>query len=176
MNVNNILSTALLTSTIALLLMAPNAHAVTLERSVVQNATGACQAALPSFEGNIRKRLLVVSNDGTTTAVVTCSFASTDRGVGGQRSIDVVIMNLDNNTASPVNVTCTLADGYSNSSLAYLAKTLTLSANSKNNEYFWGASDNGGLNFFFTVNATCALPPGTAIGITFVYYDEDVGA
>lgn len=162
--------------TLALACAMSPAQAVTQSRSFVQNATGACQSALPVFDGNIRKRPLTVQNEGTAPAFVSCSLMSTDRGVGGVASAESVYLYADNNTASPVDVSCTLVDGASGVTNVYLPKTLNLPANSKTNLFLWQASDNGGNNFSYTVNLNCLLPVGTGLSIAFVYYDEDVGA
>lgn len=173
---NEVLTVSPFAIAVGLLLCAGNAGAVSASRNFAQNATGACQAALPAFEGNIRKRLLVVSNDGASTAVVTCSLMGTSQGEGDLRSIYYGYVYLDNYNASPVGVTCTLADGYSGTTYAYQAKTSTLAPTSKLNPFLWLASaDNGGQNYFYAVNVTCALPPGTAISLTLAGYYEDVG-
>lgn len=167
----NILTSTVLTSTIGLLLVAGSAHALQ-PKSQVQNATGACQAALPFFDGFIRKRLVYVSNEGNAVAVATCSLMGTDLGAAGPVSITSTFVNVINLSANAVDVTCTMVDGYFGTNTAYLAKTLTLPANSKTNDYRWTAADNGGINFSFTANVTCALQPGTAIGLTGVYWDS----
>ncbi len=49
---------------------APQANAV----SMAANATAFCQTALPVFDGNVRKRPLAVTNEGTSNAFISCSI------------------------------------------------------------------------------------------------------
>lgn len=169
-----ILAAATLTAAVGLALASSDAAAETLQRSFVQNATGVCQSALPVFDGQIRKRPLAIQNEGTASAFVSCSFMSTDRSDDG---ITEVYVYADNNTASAVDLTCTLVQGVSGLGPTFFPKTLTLPANSTINEFPWTAADNGGNNFTdFTTNISCNLPVGTGLSITFVYYDEEVGA
>lgn len=164
---------AALTAGIGLVMASGGAAAATLQRSFVQNATGACQSALPVFDGQIRKRPLAVQNEGTAPAFVSCSFMSTDRSDAGMTEVYVYA---DNNTASSVDLTCTLVTGVSGLGPAFFPKTLTLPANSTINEFLWTAADNGGENFDnYTTNISCNLPVGTGLSITFVYFDEEVG-
>jgi hypothetical protein len=167
---HHVLTATSLTSIVGLLLVAGSAQA-TQSHSNMQNATGACQAALPFYDGFIRKRLMYVSNEGNATAVATCSLMGTSMGANGPVSITSAYVNLINLGAAPVNVTCTLSDGYFGSNTVYLAKTVTLAANSKINDVRWTAANNGGKNFLLTANITCALEPQTAIGMTGVYWD-----
>lgn len=95
----------------------------------------------------------------------------TDLGSAGDKSITSAFVNLINLSASAVDVTCTMVDGYFGTFTYLRAKTLTLPANSSVNEYRWTAADNGGRNYLATINVACALAPGTAIGLTGVYWE-----
>jgi hypothetical protein len=173
MNVNlNAATVAALTFGIGLVLVGSEASAVTMERSFVQNATGACQSALPVFDGQIRKRPLAVQNEGTAAAFVNCSFAGTDRAVDG---LTFIYVYADNNTASAIDLSCTLVTGWDGIQ-EYFPKTVSMPANSTLNEFLWDASDHGGANFEYPANVSCNLPVGTGLSVTFVYFDEDVGA
>jgi len=153
-----------------------DAQATTAIRSFVQNATGACQAALPAFEGLVRKRPLAVQNEGGSLAYVSCSLMSTDKGVGTTRSMYGVYIGFINYSGAPVDVTCTLVDGVANSgSNASIAKTVSVPVTGYV-QLGWTSGDNGGSNFLYTTNASCALPPGTGVSYTWAYYSEDVGA
>ncbi len=165
-----------LTTGIGSVLASGDASATTLSRSFVQNATGACQSALPVFDGQIRKRPLALQNEGTASAFVSCSFMGTDRGIGDSKSVITLLLYADNNTASAVSLTCTLVDGVSGLANVFIPKTITLPANSTLNLIQWTPSDKGGIKFSFTTNASCNLPVGTGLSIASVYFDEDVGA
>ncbi|MEP6634229.1 MAG: hypothetical protein ABJA62_08455 [Luteimonas sp.] len=168
-------SVTLLTATLGLAFATGDAHAATPQRSFIQNATGACQSALPVFEGQIRKRPLAIQNEGTASTFISCSLMGTDRSVAGITEIDIVA---DNNTASPVDLTCTLVTGLSKFGMQqFFPKTITMPANSGINEIFWDSRDNGGAFFDnFTVNVSCNLLMGTGLSRTRVFFNEDVGA
>ena len=156
-----------------------SAGAVTRSRNVYSNATGVCQAALPAYEGQIRKRPLAIQNEGTASAFVSCSFAGTSTGVGGLRSIQSLHLFADNNSAVSVSLTCTLVDSISGYTTAptFITKTITLPANSKLVQLQWYAGlDNDGDNFIWTVNTSCNLPVGVGLTASYVEFAEDVGA
>ncbi len=169
-------STACLAAALGALLAASSALAEEKPRSFVQNATGACQSALPVYDGQIRKRPLALQNEGTASAYVSCSFMSTVDGIGGSRSIGGVFLYADNNTGSDVDMTCTLVDGISGSAPIYIPKTITMSANSRGNTFYWLVNDNGGERFYVTVNASCNLPVGVGLTSSFIFFLEEVGA
>ncbi len=72
--INSVFSATALVLAIGASFASFDAQAVTQNRRFQANATSYCQAALPAFEGAIRKRPLAVQNEGTTNAFVTCSF------------------------------------------------------------------------------------------------------
>lgn len=171
------LSAALLTTALGLAFAAGDAQAVTPVHSFIQNATGACQSALPAFDGQIRKRPLAIQNEGNASAFVSCSLMGTTRSVAGIFTIQVLA---DNNTASSVTLTCTLVTGLSKfGTQQFLPKTITMPANSGGltNVLGWNRLDNGGMFFNnFTVNVSCNLPVGTGLSRISVFFEEDVGA
>lgn len=59
----------------AAIVAAPAAvEAAPIERTLYVNASAHCQAALPVFDGLIRKRPLAVVNEGQAGAFVTCAI------------------------------------------------------------------------------------------------------
>ena len=99
----------ILAITLAAVVAAPGlANAETVDRTQVQNGTGACQAALPNYEGNIRKRPLAISNEGSSPAFVSCSMKSDDyyEALNGYNGVQ-----LSNRGAAEANVNCTLVAG-----------------------------------------------------------------
>lgn len=144
------------------------ADAVTRERSNLQNGSGACQAALPAFEGLVRKRPLALQNESVGTAFASCSMVGT--------GVTEAYVGLINNSANPVNVTCTLVDGLANEVNKYFTKTVTVPTSAWTQIGWTDAADNAGAKFRFSANASCNLPAGVGISYTIVYYEEDVGA
>ena len=153
-----------------------DAGAATLTRSFVHNATGTCQAALPSFEGLVRKRPLALQNEEGDTAFVSCSLVGTHFGPGyNARVMDRVFIGVINNAAAPVAVNCTLVDGVAGiGSPSLIPKLAAVPANGRA-ELEWTAADNSDLRFFFAANVQCALPPGTGISYTSSFYEEEIG-
>lgn len=125
---------------------------------------GVCQAALPSFEGQIRKRPLAIQNEGTATAFVSCALPQfTDVTLNDPEfGLTVSFVNA-NDTAVSVNCAgVALGDG-----IAYIPKVIAVPANthieSPPVSLSWDETDEGGASYNVV---SCALPPG--IGITFV--------
>ena len=99
---------------------AGSGHAMLLPRSFVQNATGACQAARPYYEGASRKRPLAIQNEGDESAYINCSLVGTERSTGGLQEAQVVVLNI---TDVPLEVSCTLIGEVTEASMAFLPKT-----------------------------------------------------
>lgn len=152
---------------------AAGGHAMLLPRSFVQNATGACQAALPYYEGAIRKRPLVIQNEGAAGAFVNCSLVGTERSTGGLQEAQVVVTNL---SAAPLEVSCTLIGEVTEASMAFLPKTVTVPANQSGSAYVlrWDTTDIGGT-LLKSANLSCNVPVGAGLGETSVQFYEYVG-
>jgi hypothetical protein len=152
---------------------ATDGHAMLLPRSFVQNATGACQAALPHYEGVIRKRPLVIQNEGAAGAFVNCSLVGTERSTGGLQDAQVVVTNLSD---APLEVSCTLIGEVTDASMAFLPKTVTVPANQSGSAYVlrWDTADIGGT-LLKTANLSCNVPVGAGLGEMSVQFYEYVG-
>lgn len=147
-------------------------NADTRERRHLQNASGVCQAALPAFEGQVRKRPLAIQNESGSTAFVSCSLVGTSNfGTG----VSTAELGLINNSGSPANATCTLVSGIANSTNQYFTRTVSVPTTGWRNVGWTDVDDNGGQNFNLAVSASCSLPPGVGISYTITYYDEDIG-
>jgi hypothetical protein len=148
-------------------------HAMLLPRSFVQNGTGACQAALPYYEGAIRKRPLAIQNEGDASAFINCSLVGTERSTGGLQEAQVVVLNI---TDGPLDVSCTLIGEVTEASMAFLPKTVTVPANQSGSAYMlrWDATDIGGT-LLKTANLSCNVPAGAGLGETSVQFYEYVG-
>lgn len=142
-------------------------------RGLTQYATGACQSALPVFDGQIRKRPLAVQNEGTASAFITCSFLGEESSLptGGAQAITLYA---NNQTANNINLACTLVAGQVGSPV-FLPKTITMPPNSSFNGFVWTAADNGGQSLGVIGNVSCSLPVMTGLSLSIVAYQEDVG-
>lgn len=165
---------------VLMLAAAGEAGAWSYPREFHQNASGTCQAALPAYEGQIRKRPLALQNESVANAFVSCSLfspgATTSSFLTGE--IYAVIITLDNNGPDPVDVTCTLIAGASRSPYNYyFTKTIALPAESTYNQIAWSQDpDFDGGKIGPPPGISCNLKPGVGIATTSIYYFEEIGA
>lgn len=148
------------------------AGAEPVSRSLVVNATGACNGALPSFEGALRKRPTAISNEGAANAFVSCSLAGDVINAG---NIDLQV-GFTNKTDAPVSFACTFVDGYAQGFFGavpvYHPATVALAANAVGAAQ-WTAEED--MAFGNNANVSCVLPPGVEINLLLVQFDEDNG-
>lgn len=141
-------------------------------RMDVQNATGHCQAALPVFDGQIRKRPLAIVNEGTSPAFVTCSLVGDYAAMNNTVLFQALVRNLGAATAT---INCTMIAGIDYAegpAPAYAPQSIDVGAASQG-LFSWFPPEAGGIQG--TMNLSCLLPPGTAINLTLRGYDEVVG-
>ena len=92
--------------------VAGNATAATIVEDELLLPAMACQAALPVFDGQIRKRPLAIQNEGTSNAFITCALRGRFGGTSATTGTSAfVTVGLINNTGSSRTATCTLVDG-----------------------------------------------------------------
>lgn len=152
--------TMLLLATMLALPTAAHAGSLPAPDSRITMAAGACQTALPVFDGVVRKRPLAVQNEGSITTFVTCGLEGKFYGFA---SSAIVFVGLVNNSGSPATVNCTLVDGRNGmTDPVYRPKSVELAANQPIAELVWSSADNEGENFTYPA-ISCALPPGTGI-------------
>jgi hypothetical protein len=161
----NPVATATAAATLAVVAMSmPHARAATS----ASNATGMCQSALPVFDTQIRKRPLGVSNEGSSSAFVSCSVP-----VGyNPDTVDNGAIFLTNRNAGAVIVSCTLVDGalaaqdpgYYPQTVAALPGEVTI--------IVWDPADHGLETFQSYPNYSCNLPPGVEINVVGNDYTE----
>lgn len=77
-------------------------------RGEAVNATGACNGALPGFEGALRKRALAIANESGAAAFVNCSVRSEGDVNAGYISATATFVN---RSAVAATVNCTLVGG-----------------------------------------------------------------
>lgn len=154
------------------LLAAVAGHAATRTLVFQANASGPCQAALPAFEGLIRKRPAALQNEGDNVAFITCSPDTLQNLPSEGDRYGMLFRNL---TAAPVTVNCTavFADGAGNAAWS-LVKSVAIAANATN-QVWWSGVDNVPENNLMTFNTSCALPPGVGITTLLRIQSLDVG-
>lgn len=139
-------------------MVAVPAHAI--DRPIITQAhgSGACQAALPNYEGQIRKRPLALQNEGGQLAFVSCSpvslLGSPLHGIGHG-------LTLANLTAADITVTCPAVNGPPLGA-TYMPKSVTVPA-AAHATLSWLAADGvDELNMYGT-SFSCAIPPGIGV-------------
>lgn len=136
------------------------ASAVEILIGTASHGTANCQAALPVFDGKIRKRPLAIANEGSTTAFVTCDFETLPTLIG---KVIIVNVRLHNASATARQVSCLLLDSFgTNVYSPSLSKTVQLAPQS-HGELEWLATDDNDGNNYTTPSMSCALPPGVEI-------------
>ncbi|WP_457007542.1 hypothetical protein [Luteimonas sp. A537] len=159
-----------ITAIAAGLLVAASASAAPVIRAHTVNAAGACNGALPSYEGELRKRPLGVQNEGTAPAFVTCSLPGDFYASANL----MLVAAFTNQNAAPVDVNCTFVDGMTPpfDAPAYYPQTITVAANGANIGE-WLPPE--GQAFSSLANVSCSLPAGVALNVLEVAYVEDNG-
>lgn len=174
------MKTALLAAAAAAALssLAAPARAEIIYFDMVGYATGSCQAALPSFEGQIRKRPLSVQNEGTATAHVTCSYPTGEGRVDSTSATLRVWQYFLNNGPAPVTIQCTGVTGDIGSGAQYLSKSTMVSAGSQV-AIIWSAGEFPGsptrMPNFGLFSVSCQLPPGAGLSNAYIDSITDVG-
>lgn len=159
---------------------APGAEAALVERIEYFNASAHCQAALPAYDGMIRKRPLAVVNEDTRTAFVTCALPTPGR-------IALLQVFASNKGATAVQLTCTAISGIEGEGSSYrVPRTVTLPATGERVQMFWWgtyyggplASPAGEPNFFIGpyLAVSCTLPASTSLNNFILTYSEEIGS
>lgn len=147
-------------------------------RSKLSTAAGLCQAALPTFEGLIRKRPLAVQNEGEANAFVTCAYTS-DTQSSGNPGTSSFVASFINNSPAQMTVTCTAVVGFSSGSATYITKEspIILPGGVATSSIAWTSADNGGVAYApnLPVNLSCNLPPGAGIATLTITHAVDIG-
>lgn len=154
--------------------LAPQANAI--ERLEATNATGACNGALPGYEGTLRKRPAGIINIGTGPSFVSCSTTQNFFSSNGDHQAQALGVLLSNPTAADVTVNCVMVAGINFagfSSPMQFPKQFVVPANDSYEGAWTTEDDNGGQPFPASLNVSCNLPGGVEIGTVYWYAPED---
>lgn len=167
-------STLSLVTLAAGIVMSGQADAVTVNRDYFTHGAASCQAALPVFDGKIRKRPKAIANEGTGSAFITCDFDSINNGGTGFTDINIFFINRSG-VAKTVN--CTFVDGIFDFVLSpSLVRSVAMPTTAVPTSLgVSAATDNAGNNFAAPA-ISCEIPAGVEIGAVQGIYPEDVGA
>lgn len=149
------------------------AHA--LPRHLTVNASGACQSALPVFDGQIRKRPLGVQNEGIKPAFISCSYYSVGP-YGLTLGVNMVRVYVASNNHVASTVSCLGISGYNDGNAQYVLKSVNVPADNSQVAIDWTASDFvnplGPTFPYSNFNLSCNLIPGTGVNQSEIYYDD----
>ncbi|MBJ7576000.1 hypothetical protein [Luteimonas sp. MC1828] len=150
---------------------ATSAAAATQVREDAAMASANCQAALPAYEGLIRKRPLGVFNEGSSSAFVTCGFPGKR-----DRVVYSFYISAENTTNARVDIDCTLVHrwGLPGSPAQYLPKRIHLIPNGSGGPTWRSVFENDNIPFAMA-SVSCNLPPGTGLNYLENWYLEDIG-
>lgn len=138
--------------------LSPQAEALDVLSTNGTGPVGNCQAALPAFEGQTRKRPLAVVNESSSTAFVTCAFTTEEVSLN-VTGFSTRVSNISDVSAT---INCTAVVGDELEDADYIAKSITL-APGADGTLSWDTLDNGGLLFAKSVALSCALAPFTGL-------------
>lgn len=129
---------------------AGNAAAQTAFVDRMAMGPGACKAAMPAFESQLRKQPLGLANVGTTSAHVTCAphqglWTTTEGGIG------IILANHGSTTRT---LTCTAVAQVSNGS--YVPRSIRIPAGEERELRLYSSA-------WASINASCVLPPQSAV-------------
>lgn len=135
---------------------------------VTAQAVAVCQAALPAFEGAIRKRPLAIQNEGTSNAFVTCALNNPGNNVG-TTFISIVQIYAQNLNSGSRSISCTAVNSSATASPdpIYASRTVQVSPSDSNSTLVEFAADDfpGSPSVLpgDTVSVSCTLVPGMGI-------------
>lgn len=149
---------------------AGSATAATQSREQFTQASGACQGALPNYEGRLRKRPLAVANEGTGGAFVTCGVHTNDDTVG----ITAIEAYVTNRRATPTDVSCTLVDGFVDATIGfadYYPQTVNVGAGF-DAAFVWDQPQFGAFTY---AAISCNLPTQVEVNQTYMAFEDEIG-
>lgn len=150
------LPATLATSLLVAALLAPAHSDAAVPKRYYQNGGSACTGALPTFEGSLRKRPKAITNEGDTTAFITCSADSDEMN---STNPNLVFISLRNNGPATISVSCTLVNGAEWSGSLATPQTISLAPGARFNN-LWVPVSPATAFPYDSVNVSCALPPG----------------
>lgn len=131
--------------------------AAALNKKQISSPTGLCQAALPNFEGNLRKRPLAIANEGTASAFITCSFPAYQSDT--LLSYTVRFHRLGSTNAL---VSCTAVNGSEGSNTNIFVTKITPVLAGQSAQISWIPAE--GISQQFPTSISCELQPNVSIG------------
>ena len=148
-------------------------RAATFMREETAMSAETCQAALPAFDSNIRKRPLALMNEGSRSSFVTCAFAGVNDFIPFTLGIEIYLTNSD---VTHHTITCTLVDGRTGfSNPLYVPRALSVAPGGGLQKISWIRGDSAETQVagFVYPAVSCVLAPKTGIRFSTRFYNEE---
>ncbi len=163
---------------LASLLPVVTAAAADVFRYDQQGASAICQAALSAQAANLRARPLGLTNEGTETTFVTCTFQGDDT-VGG-RGATQIEANVSSSGTGATLINCTLVNGVASGAstgATYTTRSASAFPNEPGSSIAWLPADLPAAPPRISLPAIqCGLPPATTLHYLGRYYEENIGS
>lgn len=171
---NNFAKAGMLTIALGAVFASTDSNAALVVYGSAANAPGRCQAFTPGPTNTIRNRVVGSENIGSPIAVA-CDF---EAGVSNT-STNVIAVDMwfsNNGTSGPINVNCTMLNGWQGADGAVLVnKSVSVTAGTQSEIYYDG-DDIGEADLGFSlVGVNCILPTNGVINDTYVYWGDENG-
>lgn len=167
MSLFRLLSPALIAVSLASIVS--EARAVVQTVGSASTASSSCQAALPAFEGLVRKRPLSVQNEGASPAFITCATPA-DNFVN---NAGLYFNSIDGQDHI---INCTAVVGFQGSAQYLTRQVIAPASGGQANITIVPANLNLTTNFAsYYVSWSCQLPPGTGVNDVYLSWQQDIG-
>ncbi|MEN1928882.1 hypothetical protein WCE37_07775 [Luteimonas sp. MJ250] len=149
---------------VSLLLQPVDASAATT-RTINVSATGICDAPLPHFNVNLRRRPVAVQNQGAQPVFVSCTLATDDYGQSTTGAVRVTFKS----SGDAASVSCTMVSGTRDAQVFYVGAEQAIPAGGRAS-VAWQQINKWSTSGTYSFN--CHLPPGVAME-TVTYTQTD---
>ena len=170
---NNFAKAGMLTIALGAVIASANSNAETVLYGSAANGPGRCQAHLPGTHDTIRNRVVGSENFGSPIAVA-CVF---EAGVS-ETSTNVIAIDMwfSNNGATPINVNCTMLNGWQGAEGAVMVNKSVIVDRGIQSVISYDGNDLGEPDLGFSlVGVGCTLPTRGVINDTYVYWGDENG-
>ena len=170
---NNFAKAGMLTIALGAVFASTDSNAALVVYGSAANAPGRCQAFTPGPSNTIRNRVVGSENIGTPIAVA-CDF---EAGVSNtSTNVIAVDMWFSNNGTTPINVNCTMLNGWQGAEGAVLVNKSVSVDPGIQSEILFDGDDLGEADLGFSlVGVNCILPTKGVINDTYVYWGDENG-
>jgi hypothetical protein len=173
---NHAIKASILTIGLGVAFMSADSNAAMVVYGSAANAPGRCQAFTPGITNTIRNRVIGAENVGSPIAVA-CDFETTFSEIS-TNALAVDMWFSYNGSSGPVNVSCTMLNGWQGAEGAVLVNKVASVASGEQSEIEFTSDDTPDETDtdlgFLLVGVNCTLPTNAVINDTYVYWaDED---